>query len=165
MRKSLVLLLLIVAAHLMPLPASAGTSWTYGIPGNGQSGFTISKTKKTMEIGSLKLDVKFCDEMSAYLCFESEGLSFAVPRALGNKEQSWASGGQRYTAVPVRVPLRIFGKTVSVYQIDSITQNPQMRFFYSKEKGLVVAKVLDEKNKSLLFLEEACGFGAPRRCH
>jgi hypothetical protein len=39
-----------------------------------------------------------------------------------------------------------------------------MSFFYSKEHGLVGAKILSNNEKALLLLEQGCGFGAAADC-
>jgi hypothetical protein len=150
---------------LAPFFASASNdAWDYRLPIERSSGFSLSQQTKKMEIGGLSLAAKFCSERDRYICFATEGLSFSVPRDLSPDASSWLYGKHRYEAVLMPVPFKIFGKTIKVYQIDSKTQDPQMSFFYSKEHGLVGAKILSNNEKALLLLEQGCGFGAAADC-
>lgn len=165
MRKFLKAVVVVFAMILAPLVAAAEGRWAYRYPIERDSGFSISKRAEKLKIGSLMLDVKFCSKADRYICFESEGMSFSVPRDLSTKDTaSWSHGNHRYDAALMRAPLKILGTNVKIYQIDSPTQDPRMRFFYSKERGLVGAKVLNSDEKVLLLLEQACGFGASHAC-
>jgi hypothetical protein len=152
-------------AIFISLSAIASETWAYRYPVERNSGFSISKDLKKIEIGNLILNAEFCKKSDPYICVETESLNFAVPRNLSVTDKSaWSHGSHKYEAVLIRVPLRVLGRDIKIYQIDSPTQNPKMRFYYSKERGLIGAKVLDHDEKALLLLEEACGFGAPGAC-
>lgn len=167
MRKPKVVSTAVVAIGLIlcSLNSLAQTNWNYSYPLDWKSNFSFDKKSGKLISGRLMLELKFCSAQEKYVCFQSSMMNFAVPKGLQTNERaSWSYRGHSYDGLPLSVPFQILGQEIRVYQIDSSTQVPKMRFFYSKERGLIGFKVLGDEEKVLFLSVSACGFGAPRSC-
>lgn len=145
--------------------AFAQTVWNYSYPLDWKSNFSFDKSSGKLISGRMNLDLKFCSAQEKFICFQSDMMNFSVPIDVHTNEKlSWSYRGHAYDGSPLSVPFQILGQKVKVYQIDSTTQDPKMRFFYSKNRGLVGFKVLGDEENVFFLSVDACGFGASRSC-
>lgn len=138
--------------------------WSYVDPGGERNSFVIEANPTRTSVGHVLSDARLCAESESFRCFEGSGIAFAVPKVFNaTKGFSWKFGGNEYV-VSGQVDLQILGQSLQVLHIDSKTQNPQLRFHYSIERGLVAIEGLCEECRSIWILEESCGFAAEKPC-
>ncbi len=115
-------------------------------------------------MGDLGFDAIFCKDDEAIFCFEAVGVKFAVPKIFepSKTSQTWSFHGHSFIATPMRYQPAILGQWLDVFYIDSVGQ--KLRFFYSKDRGLVGIKQLGDESQTILLLEQFCGFAAAKNC-
>ncbi|WP_394781927.1 hypothetical protein [Undibacterium sp.] len=138
--------------------------WSYVSFDNPKVGFLLRRQPDQASVGDLGFDAIYCKDDEAFFCFEAAGVKFAVPKDFEapKTSQTWSFHGHSFVATPMRFQPTILGQWLDVFYIDSVGQ--KMRFFYSKERGLIGIKKLGEKSPPILLVEEFCGFAAAKNC-
>lgn len=111
--------------------------------------------------GHLRVEATSCPPDGAFLCYNSPGFSFAVPKVVEG-QRKWTLGRASYE-IKKESRFSLFGQEITVIWIDQTRSKKSVRFLYSRTRGLIGFASLDPKG-SLFLLENACGFGASSDC-
>jgi len=106
--------------------------------------------------------LKRCAVKSKFICFNANGLKFAIPKNPA-EQQRWSYDGVTYTRKKMQ-KMGVLGQEVTVYFIQQQGKNGTLEFIYSMERGLLAFGGVFEKPK-FFFLENDCGFGSPSDCN
>jgi len=143
--------------------SSLAATWVYSDFGNLATSISIETEAKSGAVGDLSMPLSVCPLNSEYHCFKLGSLSFSVPKRSDSGSRSWSYEGQTYVVVRSQSSAHILGRQVDVLTIDSMSQSPQMRFYYSYDAGLLALRGIGG-DSGVLVLQEQCGFGASKKC-
>lgn len=137
--------------------------WQYIDPLYPDELFGITTEPNSFGINNLYLDAEICSVQDKYICIKTKGFSFYVPKKIEGKESSWTVNGITFKAHLMR-DFRVLGVSEPlVYIIDS-TGDHELRFLFSKERGLIAMGGSNKSKSRLFILSTACGFGANKTC-
>ncbi|MES2070063.1 MAG: hypothetical protein V4488_06925 [Pseudomonadota bacterium] len=147
-----------------PLRKELQQQWSYVSFDNPQVSFLLRRQPDQASVGDLGFDATYCKDDEAIFCFEVAGVKFAVPKDFEASKtiRTWSFHGHSFIATPMRFQPAILGQRLDVVYIDSVGQ--KLRFFYSRKRGLIGMKRLEEDSQPTLLLEEFCGFAAAKNC-
>jgi hypothetical protein len=118
--------------------------------------------------------VKFCDEHSRFVCFETDDFSFAFPTRRRSGEISWTYNGVKYDVVREGFSRAFFGRKfdnlVLVRQPKESTAVAKLSsvdhyYLYSEELGVIAFGDIEcgmGRSARFYFVAQEVGFGAIR---
>lgn len=138
--------------------------WSYVSFDNPKVSLVLQRQPDQASIRDLGFDATYCKDDEGIFCFEAAGIKFAVPKDFeaSKTSQTWSFHGHSFIATPMRFQPTVLGQRLDVLYIDSVGQ--KLRFFYSKERGLIGIKGLGDESRPTLLLEDFCGFAAAKKC-
>lgn len=115
-----------------------------------------------LSVGDLGVSLNVCSGGSAYVCFGSEFLSFAVPRDLSEISKTWVYDDVEYFVQRYSNEM-LLGQDLNLYIINAKSKNNNLVYYYSTERGLIGIGNAKDKGQPLLSVDY-CGFGPLDGC-
>jgi len=131
-------------------------------PGNAGAVVTIDADRLTISVTDLGASLEICPPAHEFICFNSDLLSFAVPRDLSENSAPWSYSGTEYRVLSHRDE-RILGQFVSLFIIGANLEGSDLVFYFSKHRGLIALGPAGETGTPLFGIDY-CGFGAEISC-
>lgn len=137
--------------------------YTYRDPIFPKKSLVINLSEKAFHIGGVALPMTVCKNDDSYLCVESDGFNFHIPKK-DHSRTAWQINGISYKADDERIA--ILGNNFSVRRINGKGKNLHIIYMFSSENGLIGFSFVDEKTgaKGTYLLDQNCGFGAKMEC-
>ena len=107
-----------------------------------------------------------CGDHEALHCFQTNRMSFAVPKTELKVGQSWTSFGRTYT-VTHHSPFSMLGVNTTVFAIsgDQRFIDTKSTYYYSSSRGLLAVRGWSESERRHFFHFSTSGIGYPvKRC-
>lgn len=137
---------------------SVGTSYEYRGLATGRS-WIIDESERYVAFGGLASDYTALSG-AGLRGFSSQGLVFAVPESIfeGDLALPWIYGGAEFN-VSRTYALEVLGNRIPVLEIQSRQQVGDVRFLFSKERGLIALTFqFDDGPSDFFFLTKSCGY-------
>lgn len=157
-------LLLITFFFVLKCTYVYAQQWTYTDPLKPFDSFSIQNEPNAFGINDVIFDAIICGNKSQYICIETAGFSFHVPKNLLSSMKSWVVNENHYKSHFYK-QLQIFGLQDKIFLIDKKEGNKTIRFLFSKKRGLIGMGGFSEKYSSMFLVNSYCGFGAPEKCN
>ncbi len=115
----------------------------------------------SLRIYDKETSLTFCPEESDFKCFKSQWLVFSIPRNLQTTNERWSAGELDFE-IKDQIQAHILGQKLELIEVVSGQQGRQIRFLFSKERGLLAIGYLERA--PALLSDQYCGFAAPDYC-
>ena len=146
------------------IPNAQAEQWVYRNPLDRVTIIRIQTNPNRFGIQDVLVKAKFCAKKSKYTCINSKVFKFAIPKFISKSRKSWTKNRITYDLVEIR-EINFFGIRDSVYIIDDRIKAEEIRFIYSRNRGLIGFGGYSKKYKNIFLIDSKCGFGAPMRCY
>lgn len=138
LRNSAFLLIMVAGGHA---EASGLDGVVYTDPFNRGNTIVITPSESSLIAGDLEIDAEFCSADNEYICFQSEYLSFAIPRK-GSQEMSlWTVQGITYENRGF-AKIKLAGHVYDAILVKTTNDSTVANFLFDYDFGLIAIEVL-----------------------